>query len=89
MDFSLGKRRNMDRKVVALSLVIVVLLGIMAYLFLWKPYIQSEQQKGYVQCAVDVVNTVSQYGYIQIPLSNNRTLILIPYVPKNQTTNGS
>lgn len=72
-----------------LVLVIVILLGVVAYAFVISPaisgYTVQKQNEG-VQIAVNAILTqLQQNGYVQIPVGN-KTLILVPYVPPTAST---
>jgi predicted transcriptional regulator len=54
-----------------------------------KPSINGYAAKAYNQGIYDVVNTVQQKGYAQIPLSNNQSIILVQYNSNANTTSSS
>jgi len=79
---------------VSLILVIVILAVVMIYAFAVQPAIMNRQNivytAGYNTAQVDFVNTmltqVQQAGYIQIPLSENQSLFLMPFDPAQMAT---
>ncbi|HLA23643.1 MAG TPA: hypothetical protein VJZ93_03875 [Candidatus Nanoarchaeia archaeon] len=79
----------MDKKrttiiITILTVLVVILGGIMLYLFLVKPAVADYQGKLYGQGANDAVNfiltQISQKGYVQIQLNDGTLLTLAPYL---------
>jgi len=68
-----------------LVLVIVILAGILAYVFLVRPtltgYVVDRQIEGYNICLSSIVSQVQQNGFVQIPIGN-QTLYLAPFNPQ-------
>ena len=73
--------------ILSLILVIVVLTGILTYAFAVQPAIINKQNMiytaGYNTAQVEflngMVNQLQQTGYVQIPVGENQTLVLVPY----------
>jgi len=67
--------------VAILIIVILVLLGVIAYVFAVKPainsYVISNQNQGIDYALAIIVQQIQQNGYVQIPIGN-QTLILVP-----------
>lgn len=63
-----------------LVLVIVILLGFVLFAFWIKPtfdgYVVEKRTEGYQIATNDIVSTVLQNGFVQIPIGN-QTIILI------------
>ena len=78
----MANRTNM--LIAILVVVIVVLAGIMVYVFLVKPKISGynvEKQTEGVQITINyILSQLQQNGFVQIPVGN-QTLILVPYSP--------
>ena len=66
--------------------IIVILVGVLSYVFLIKPAIQNyatqKQNEGILVCINDIFTQLNQKGFVQIVVSENQSLILAPYVPK-------
>lgn len=75
--------------IVVLSIVILVLAVFMLYYFVIQPQIQGyviqKQTEGMVYTVNTILAQIQQYGYVHIPVNENQTLILVPYVPPEQT----
>jgi len=73
--------------ITVLVLVIVILLGIVGYVFFIQPAISGytiQKQTEGVQIAVNsILAQLQQNGFVQIPIGN-QTLILVPYTPPTQ-----
>ncbi len=82
------RKDKRDILIIALIFVIVVLVGIVSYVFLIKPALNGLVVSGYNQAQVDVLNAillqVQQTGYVQIPISENQSIILVPYQDSSQ-----
>jgi hypothetical protein len=78
----MGKDKR-DILILCLILVIVILLGLTAYILLIKPALNGLIIKGYNQGQVDTVNAiisqVSNSGYVELYAGDNQSLILVPY----------
>ena len=76
--------------IVVLVLIIVVLAGIMLYVFAIKPkisgYVVERQREGVVIAVNSILAQLQQQGFVQIPLNQNQSIILVPYVPPQQIT---
>jgi len=80
--------------ILVLVLVIVVLLGVMAYSFWIQPsyqkFIYNKQVEAYNQGVMysqtaflnEIASQIQQTGYVQIPLNENQTLYLAPFNPQ-------
>jgi uncharacterized protein YpmB len=78
-----------SRVTIIILVTIIVLLGaFMLYYFVIQPTIQGyvvQKQTEGVQIAVNTILTqLQQYGFVQIPLGGDQTLVLVPYVPPQQ-----
>ncbi len=77
---------NSSLIVKALILIIIILVGILAYSFLVKPFIdktiQQKQIDAYTVGQTDLINAIliqiQQTGRVAIPVGNNQSLVLIP-----------
>ena len=62
--------------------VILVLILVLAYVFLVQPaitgYAVDRQIEGYNVCFSDIIQQVEQNQFVQLPLGDGRTLILVP-----------
>lgn len=69
--------------------VIVILMLLVVYAFVVKPAINGYAVKSYnegVNYALGtIVSQLQTNGYVKIPLSNNQSVLLVPYVPSNST----
>lgn len=81
-----------DRKglmLIILTILVVVMGAALLYFFVIAPTIQGyvvEKQTEGVQIAVNtILSQIQQYGYVQIPVGENQTLVLVPYTPQQQT----
>ncbi|MEK6830248.1 MAG: hypothetical protein AABY15_09095 [Nanoarchaeota archaeon] len=75
-----------SKLVIAILVVLVIALGaFVLYSFAIQPAIQGyvvQIQTEGVQIAVTtILAQIQQYGYVQIPVGENQTLILVPYTP--------
>lgn len=75
-----------DFLILSLIIVVVLLLGLVAYVFLITPAMNGLVVKGYYQGVNDIVSQVKTNGYVQIPTGENQTLILVPYQPAETTS---
>ncbi len=82
------KRDKKNILILALTLVVVILLGALIYVFFVTPALNGLITKGYNQGQVDVVNAiltqVSSSGYVELPVNNNQSIILVPYQQPSQ-----
>ena len=66
-----------------LVLLVVVLGGMVIYSFVTKPVVTGYVSKTYNQGASDVLgillNQIENQGFAQIPISENQSIILVPY----------
>ena len=71
-----------------LVILVILLAGTLLYFFVIQPAIQGyviDRQNEGVQIAVGTILTqIQQYGYVQIPVGENQTLVLVPYNPQQQ-----
>jgi len=92
------KEKNPYKTLFVLTLVVLlVLVVISAYLFVVKPtingYVIEKKNEGYRIAITDIVLSVQQQGFVQIPLSDDQSLVLVPYtsqqtgIPSDVTTN--
>lgn len=81
-------RANKNLLIASLIIIILVLLGIIIYIFAIKPaisnYVIGTQNQGIDYALAIIVQQIQQNGYVQIPIGN-QTLILVPAQP--QTVN--
>ncbi|PIO07196.1 hypothetical protein COU59_03580 [Candidatus Pacearchaeota archaeon CG10_big_fil_rev_8_21_14_0_10_34_12] len=79
--------RNKTNLVIGILIVLVILLaGMVVYSYVAKPLISGYSVKtynqGYSQGANDalitLLNQVQARGYVQIPLGNNQSVVLVP-----------
>ncbi len=74
--------------ITVLVILVVLLAGFVVYSFVVQPAIQGyvvQRQTEGVQIAVNtILAQIQQYGFVQIPVGENQTLILVPYVPPQQ-----
>ena len=65
--------------------VIVSLFLVLLFFFVVRPsmnnFVMNKQIEGVNFAYADVVNQVQTQGYFALPLGENQTLILVPYVP--------
>ncbi len=71
-----------------LLLVILVLAAVLAYVFLINPkisgYAVNNQIQGYQIAINDILAQIQQNGYVQIPVSENQSVILVLYQEPQQ-----
>lgn len=71
-----------------LVILVILLAGTLLYFFVIQPAFQGyaiQKQTEGVQIAVGTILTqIQQYGYVQIPVGENQTLVLVPYNPPQQ-----
>ena len=71
-----------------LVILVVLLAAVLVYLFVVQPAIQGyniQRQSEGVQIAVSAILTqLQQQGFVQIPLGENQTLILVQWTPQQQ-----
>jgi hypothetical protein len=83
----MAERKNVA--IIVLSIVVIILAVLVLYEFVISPAIQGyavqNQQTGVQYTVGAILSQIQQYGYVQIPLSENQTLILVPYNPQQQT----
>ena len=87
---------NRKRTVLWLSILVVVLALVLIYFVGVKPTYIKHENKIYVQGYTQGINytigsifsSLQARGYVQIPLSQNQTLTLVPYTgqPSNNST---
>ncbi len=81
--------------IAVLAVMVVVLLGLVLWAFVFNPMINGYATKIYNQGANDavkaVVGQVQQKGYVQLPVNENQSVMLVPYNPNQtqQTVNNS
>ena len=84
---------NKRRTILILSVVVVILALAIVYFAALKPAMIKHDNKVYIQGGNSVMNSIlssiQSNGYVQIPLANNKTLVLIPYAPNSTAANGS
>jgi ABC-type dipeptide/oligopeptide/nickel transport system permease subunit len=87
--------KKQRRLVTILIAVIVVLLLVMAYFFLIKPGINkfayNKQVEGMNYAYANLISQIQQNNYFALPLGTdeqgqNKTLVLVPYVPPQDQT---
>ncbi|MBI5803179.1 hypothetical protein HY448_00655 [Candidatus Pacearchaeota archaeon] len=82
-------RDNSGIIIAILLLLVVVLSGVVAYTFFVKPavsgYIVNAQNQGIQFTLSSILLQIQQRGYVEIPVSENQTLILVPYNPNQQS----
>ncbi|MEK6895185.1 MAG: hypothetical protein AABX48_01565 [Nanoarchaeota archaeon] len=68
-----------------LVLVILVLVAVVAYIFLIAPsingYIVNKQIEAQQILVSTIIQQIQAQGYVQIPVSSNESLVLVPYQP--------
>jgi len=78
------KMNKQGKIIVALVCVVVILLGFISYSFIIRPsidnYVVSKQSEAQEMLISALLNQVQQLGYVQIPVGENQTLVLVPYV---------
>ena len=86
---------NKNLLIVSLIIVILLLLGIITYVFAIKPaisgYVVSTQNQGIDYALAIIVQQIQQNGFVKIPIGN-QTLILVPAQPQqiiNPNSSGS
>lgn len=76
---------NKNLLIVSLIIVILLLLGIITYVFAIKPaisgYVVNTQNQGIDYALAIIVQQIQQNGFVQIPIGN-QTLILVPAQPQ-------
>lgn len=89
------EQKNKHNKVILiLSIVIVVLVLVALYFAVIKTGIEKTRtnlkNEGYVEGMDAMISSllysVQTQGYVQIPLAENQSLVLIPYVPQQEGT---
>ncbi|MDO8467851.1 MAG: hypothetical protein Q7S56_02805 [Nanoarchaeota archaeon] len=69
--------------VFTLVLVILVLVAVVAYIFLIAPsingYIVNKQIEAQQILVSTIIQQIQAQGYVQIPVSSNESLVLVPY----------
>jgi len=86
----MGQDRNKTGLIIGiLLLVILVLVAVLAYVFLISPkisgYAVNNQIQGYQIAINEILAQIQQNGYVQIPVSENQSVILVPYQEPQQT----
>ena len=70
--------------------IIVVLVLFIAFFFVVVPQMNKFSVKKQIEGAnlayLDILNKVQTQGYYSIPVGENQTLVLVPYVPQQQTS---
>ena len=78
-------RYNKNLLIASLVIVILVLLGVITYIFAIKPaissYVIGTQNQGIDYALAIIVQQIQQNGFVQIPIGN-QTLILVPAQPQ-------
>lgn len=81
--------------ILVLVFLVVVLLGVIAYILWLKPtyqeFVLDKQREAYNAGLADgqvsffntIATQIQQTGYVQIPLSENQTLYLTPFNPQS------
>lgn len=84
-------RYNKSLLIASLVLIILVLLGIITYIFAIKPaissYVIGTQNQGIDYALAIIVQQIQQNGFVQIPIGN-QTLILVPAQPQQAVNPG-
>ena len=84
----MGKKQTLIIGV--MGLLLIVLAGFILYAYVLNPAISGYATSNYNQGAGDVINViigqVQQQGFVQIPVNENQSLVLVPFNP-NQVTN--
>ena len=89
--------KNKTNLIIAILIVLVFILGAMVvYSYVAKPLISGYSVKTYGQgynqgandALVSFLNQVQVQGYVQIPLGNNQSVVLVPYVPSQERISG-
>jgi hypothetical protein len=79
------------RVVWSLVIVILLLVVFLAYLFLIGPsingYVIDKQIEAQQILVSNIVSQIQQQGYVQIPLSEDEVLTLIPYQENPENSN--
>lgn len=79
--------------VISLIIVIVILLGIILYTFVIKPqingYVINKQIEAKDYVLATLLMQIQQQGYTQIADTEGNSVILVPYVPQEQTNTDS
>jgi len=79
-------KKNLGLIIGILVLIIILLLGIIAYFMIIKPHFQEYVYEKQVEAQNIVVSAIAeqvqQLGYVQIPVGNE-TLVLVPYTPQS------
>lgn len=85
MDSNVKKHKNMIK---IMAGIIVVLVLFIAFFFVVAPQVNkfaaNKQIEGANFVYTDILNSVQAQGYYPIQLSENETLILVPYIPQEQ-----
>ncbi len=85
------KKDKRDVLILVLAITVILLLGIIGYVFLIRPAINGLVIQGYNQAQVDLINTilaqVQTNGFVQIPTGEDQSIILVPYQqPQSEET---
>lgn len=86
-------KENTEKRntILILSILVVVLALILVYFVAIKPAIRKHDNKIYSQGINATINSmlyrIQTQGYIQIPLGQNKSVTLIPYVPRQNANN--
>jgi hypothetical protein len=68
--------------------VVAFLLVFIAFFFVVKPqvnkFVYAKQMEGANFAVANIIGGVQANGYVEIPVSANQSLVLVPYVPEQQ-----
>lgn len=85
IDSNLKKHRNMIK---IMAGIIIVLVLFIAFFFVVAPQVNkfaaNKQIEGANYVYLDILNRIQAQGYYVIPVSENETLVLVPYMPEQQ-----
>jgi hypothetical protein len=85
-----------DKKDVTIRILffgLILLTIVLLYILIFKPMINSYKTKNYNQAysqgQIDLVSAmilqIQNQGFVNIPLNQNQSIVLIPYVPQQNT----
>lgn len=79
---------NKNRLVALMAIIIIVLAIVVVYSFAIRPsfngYVVEKQNEARDVLLNALLSQLYQNGYIQIPLSNDEVLTLVPYQPQQE-----
>lgn len=65
--------------------VVILLVLFIAFVFIVRPsfnnYVVKQQNAAQILVINSILYQIQQQGYVQLPVGNNQTLILVPYTP--------